>query len=194
MNSVWYQVCRTASFICICLCFVFVCLRISFMLLKFVRNSPVSVRSLGTISFYIPQVYMESARNWQISIRVCLHLEQILQIHTSQWIPRTMKYTVAFVVQPQRDLQDNWSCIYYYLNQLMQLCTARTAWSDSDEAVRAVHSCNSWWLGPLWSDSVIKLVSVLFGICTTLVVTKFWPMETRLPCGDQWKAEKLEAF
>ena len=76
----------------------------------------------------------------------------------------------------------------------MQLCTARTAWSDSDQAVQAVHSCNSWWLGPLWSDSAIKLVSVLFGKCTTLVVTKFWPMETRLPCGDQWKAEKLGVF
>ena len=25
-----------------------------------------------------------------------------------------------------------------------QLCTARTAWSESDQAVRAVHSCNSW--------------------------------------------------
>ena len=30
------------------------------------------------------------------------------------------------------------------LNQLLQLCTAHTAWSDSDQAVRAVHSCNSW--------------------------------------------------
>ena len=29
-------------------------------------------------------------------------------------------------------------------HQLMQLCTARTAWSNSDQAVRAVHSCNSW--------------------------------------------------
>ena len=29
-------------------------------------------------------------------------------------------------------------------HQLLQLCTARTAWSDSDQAVRAVHSCNSW--------------------------------------------------
>ena len=28
--------------------------------------------------------------------------------------------------------------------QLLQVCTARTAWSDSDQAVRAVHSCNSW--------------------------------------------------
>ena len=31
-------------------------------------------------------------------------------------------------------------------HQLLQLCTARTAWSDSDQAVRAVHSCNSWFL------------------------------------------------
>ena len=29
-------------------------------------------------------------------------------------------------------------------HQLLQLCTVRTAWSDSDQAVRAVHSCNSW--------------------------------------------------
>ena len=80
------------------------------------------------------------------------------------------------------------------LNQLLQLCTARTAWSDSDQAVRTVHSCNSWWLALLWSDSVIKLVSVLFGKCTTLVVTKCWPMVIRQPCGDQWKAENLGAF
>ena len=31
-------------------------------------------------------------------------------------------------------------------HQLLQLCTARTAWSDSDQAVRAVHSCNSWFI------------------------------------------------
>ena len=29
-------------------------------------------------------------------------------------------------------------------HQLLQLCTARTAWSDSDQAVPAVHSCKSW--------------------------------------------------
>ena len=28
--------------------------------------------------------------------------------------------------------------------QPMQLCTVRTVWSDSDQAVRAVHSCKSW--------------------------------------------------
>ena len=80
------------------------------------------------------------------------------------------------------------------LNQLLQLCTARTARSESDQTVRTVHSCNSWWLALLWSDSVIKLVSVLFGKCTTLVVTKCWPMVIRQPSGDQWKAEKLGAF
>ena len=31
-------------------------------------------------------------------------------------------------------------------HQLLQLCTARTAWSESDQAVRAVHSCNSWFI------------------------------------------------
>ena len=29
-------------------------------------------------------------------------------------------------------------------HQLLQLCTARTAWSESGQAVRAVHSCISW--------------------------------------------------
>ena len=29
-------------------------------------------------------------------------------------------------------------------HQLLQLCTVRTARSNSDQAVRAVHSCNSW--------------------------------------------------
>ena len=49
-------------------------------------------------------------------------------------------------------------------------------------------------IGPKRSDSVIKLVLVLFGKCTTLMITKCWPMETRLLCGDQWKAEKSGAF
>ena len=32
-------------------------------------------------------------------------------------------------------------------HQLLQLCKVRTAWSDSDQAVRAVHSCKSWFYG-----------------------------------------------
>ena len=63
-------------------------------------------------------------------------------------------------------------------NQLLQLCMARTAWSAS--VIR--------------SNSVIKLVSVLFCKCTTLVAKKCLPVETRLQWGDQWKAEKLVAF
>ena len=31
-------------------------------------------------------------------------------------------------------------------HQLLQLCTVCTIWSDSDQAVRAVHSCRSWLL------------------------------------------------
>ena len=30
-----------------------------------------------------------------------------------------------------------------------QPCTARKAWSDSDQAVRAMHSCNSWFLNKI---------------------------------------------
>ena len=29
-------------------------------------------------------------------------------------------------------------------HQLLQLCPVRTAWSDSDQSVRAVHNCKSW--------------------------------------------------
>ena len=31
-------------------------------------------------------------------------------------------------------------------HQLLPLCTTRTAWSESDQAVRVVHSCISWFL------------------------------------------------
>ena len=33
-------------------------------------------------------------------------------------------------------------------NQLLQLCTAHTAWSESDQAAQAVHSCEAGdWIG-----------------------------------------------
>ena len=35
-------------------------------------------------------------------------------------------------------------------HQLFQLCTVRRAWSDSDQAVRAVHSCKSWFLSDIF--------------------------------------------
>ena len=41
-------------------------------------------------------------------------------------------------------------------HQLLQLCTVRTAWSESDQAVRAVHSCISWFLTVL-ENSVLPM-------------------------------------
>ena len=47
-------------------------------------------------------------------------------------------------------------------HQLLQLCTAHTAWSDSDQAVWAVHSYNSWFISLCsldyrsWKSSRIK--------------------------------------
>ena len=54
------------------------------------------------------------------------------------------------------------------IHQLLQLCTASTAWSDSDQAVLAVHSCNSWLyicfhMPHVWpQQSPIKFSSVQF--------------------------------
>ena len=39
-------------------------------------------------------------------------------------------------------------------HQLLQLCTVRTAWSDSDQAVRAVHSCISWLFIPITTTQI----------------------------------------
>ena len=36
-------------------------------------------------------------------------------------------------------------------HQLLLLCTVRTAWSDSDQAVRVVHSCKSWFASQIGS-------------------------------------------
>ena len=77
-------------------------------------------------------------------------------------------YFSAFHWSPQASLVSNWSAFRNHegstftekgrnkLNyriepngpnhQRLQLCTAGIAWSDSDQAVRAVHSCNSWLL------------------------------------------------
>ena len=37
-------------------------------------------------------------------------------------------------------------------HQLLQLCTVRIAWSDSDQAVWAVHSCKSWLIATMVTD------------------------------------------
>ena len=45
-------------------------------------------------------------------------------------------------------------------HQLLQLCMVRTAWSESDQAVRAVHSCKSWFF-PLFIYLFIYLFVLL---------------------------------
>ena len=47
-------------------------------------------------------------------------------------------------------------------HQLLQLCTVRTAWSDSDQVVRAVHSCKSWLLPQTGRSSYLQLCNVFW--------------------------------
>ena len=46
------------------------------------------------------------------------------------------------------------SGLYHYP---LQLCMASTAWSESDQAVRAVHSCNSWFLVLIATDTGLQM-------------------------------------
>ena len=41
-------------------------------------------------------------------------------------------------------------------HQLLQLCTVRTAWSDLDQAMRAVHSCKSWFITEQFNDKSLQ--------------------------------------
>ena len=49
-------------------------------------------------------------------------------------------------------------------HQLLQLCTVRTAWSDSDQAVRAVHSCKSCKYICLVKEYTVSFIAV-FNFC-----------------------------
>ena len=40
-------------------------------------------------------------------------------------------------------------------HQLLQLCTVRTSWSDSDQDVRVVHSCKSWLRFKSWNNNML---------------------------------------
>ena len=73
-------------------------------------------------------------------------------------------------------------------HQLLQLCTARTAWSDSDQAVRAVHGCNSWFL---WFLFCIYLFDGMDGGWGFLVSAKelhvaFQTLLVFTAVGDGW--------
>ena len=47
-------------------------------------------------------------------------------------------------------------------HQLLQLCTARTALSDSDQAVQAAHGCNSWLLEEVYLEQCMYTDDLLF--------------------------------
>ena len=51
-------------------------------------------------------------------------------------------------------------------HQLLQLCTACTVWSDSDQTVRAVHSCSSWFslliVSPHWREINLSGKHIVF--------------------------------
>ena len=55
-----------------------------------------------------------------------------------------MWYSIVLVPYHCQAVYFVWFELKQVNNQLLQLYTARTAWSDSDQAVRTVHSCNSW--------------------------------------------------
>ena len=66
-------------------------------------------------------------------------LVSIGQLFVATWVVHLPKSTETSLITESDQRGPN--------HQLLQLCKARTAWSDSDQAVRAVHSCNSWfWL------------------------------------------------
>ena len=52
-------------------------------------------------------------------------------------------------------------------HQLLQLCTVRTAWSDLDQAVRALHSCKS---------------CLIFLIAPALIISLYPKSNVILPC------------
>ena len=64
-------------------------------------------------------------------------------------------------------------------HQLLQLCTVSTAWSDSDQAVRAVHNCKSWF--PLKLKSIQLLTD-------SSAVVQIW-----LKYCWKWKGHKIKS-
>ena len=104
-------------------------------------------------SMFTKKGYAHTRIKWKcayICIFVCLCKRS--SMYARKGVPDTMQNVMPVLValvssfhtgirglKSHRD-----TCPIIIFNQLMQLRTARTAWSDSDQAVRAVHSCNSW--------------------------------------------------
>ena len=75
-------------------------------------------------------------------------------------------------------------------HQLLQLCTARTAWSDSDQAVGAVHSCKSWfkcWYQPF------KFTYIIYKMGMNPNGTPYWCYDAVQSGNAKWQASHVVA-
>ena len=64
-------------------------------------------------------------------------------------------------------------------HQLLQLCTACTAWSNSDQAVRTVHSCSSWFFMKVETEISCLVVCIQF-VSDNGVRAKVWQVRTKI--------------
>ena len=56
-------------------------------------------------------------------------------------------------------------------HQLLQLCTVRTAWSDSNQAMRAVYSCKSWLI--IWDHKSLLSKNELWMSLNDFLISKY---------------------
>ena len=61
-------------------------------------------------------------------------------------------------------------------HQLLQLCTVRTAWSDSDQAVRTVHSCQSWFIISI----LLQFNSTFYRLPSVTHIYRIFPINTHV--------------
>ena len=65
-------------------------------------------------------------------------------------------------------------------HQLLQLCTVCTAWSDSGQAVRAVHSCKSCFFIVCWTFKLSIILYIYIYIYTKCTKTSSEYLKTRI--------------
>ena len=79
----------------------------------------------------------------KLKVGLSLILVELFKVFTF-----TEKISIFFyqstIFTKKKKVHSLWQDDYWIKTSFLQLCTARTAWSESDQAVRTVHSCNSW--------------------------------------------------
>ena len=90
----------------------------------------------SSITFDETSSYWSAPKNSIFHWSPCSNLVSIGQHFVATRVVHVPKSTETSVITESDESGPNY--------QLLQLCRARTARSDSDQAVLAVHSCNSW--------------------------------------------------